>query len=675
MTVDHPAAGGPRFGFVEWFRPGEYDRTEQVLPEIVASGATYLRTHLSWAEYLAPGGPDWFDWLLPKLGRDLQVLPCIHYTPPSISRTGKTSGAPRRLRDYADFVDHVLTRYGRHFDHVELWNEPNNLLDWDWRADPDFSLFCEMIGSAAHWARERGWKVVLGGPSPFDPLWVDLMGQRGILDVVSAVGLHGFPGTWDSEVGTWGGWDLHVGEMRQIVERYNRDIEVWITETGYSTWRKDEVEQVRRFVSALSTSADRVYWYSWRDVPHDVPVQEGFWFDARHYHLGAVDARGNRKLLARLLHDGGIGKAQEICALARPALSRHVSPIVVTGGSGFIGSNLAASFLSDGEEVVVLDNLSRPGVEQNLQWLKDCFGERVHACVADTRDGPSIEPVLADARAVFHLAAQTAVTTSLADPVEDFEVNARATLNVLEGVRRAGTDIPVIFASTNKVYGSLDDLEMIELEDRYMPAAKSVRRFGIGENRKLDFCTPYGCSKGVADQYVLDYASSFGIPSAVMRMSCIYGPRQFGTEDQGWVAHFLIRALAGESITVFGNGKQVRDILHVDDAVAAYRAVYRSMKPGQAVRYNLGGGVGNAVSLRMVLARIAELLGRKPVVEHEGWRCGDQEYFVADTRRLTRATGWRPSIGWHEGLETLCTWLIENRGIAQADEGSKAATG
>lgn len=655
--------GEKDFGFVEWFRPGEYERTEQILPELQASGARYLRTHLSWAEYLAEGGPEWFDWLLPQLGERFELLPCIHYTPPSISRNGKTSGAPKRLQDYADFVDHVLTRYGRHFREVELWNEPNNLLDWDWRQDQDFQLFCEMVGAAAYWAQKRGWKAVLGGPSPFDPYWVDLMGQRGLLDVVSAVGFHGFPGTWDSEEGSWGGWELHIGELREIVDRYNRNAEIWITETGYSTWRNDEVEQARRFIEALDVPAERMYWYSWRDVPHDVAVQEGHWFDARHYHLGAVDNMGNAKLLARLLQDGGVGRVREVTNIPAPARIGRAAPILITGGSGFIGSNLADSYLADGHDVIILDNISRPGVDQNLHWLTERHKDRVHPFLADIRDMHAIQPALRDAKAVFHLAAQTAVTTSLEQPFDDFEVNARGTLNILEGVRRAGRNAPVIFASTNKVYGALGDLEMIELEDRYVPVSKSVHRHGISEARPLEFCTPYGCSKGVADQYVLDYAKTFGVQSAVLRMSCVYGPRQFGTEDQGWVAHFLIRALAGEEITIFGDGKQVRDVLHVHDAVAAYRGAAENIGRVSGKAFNLGGGPANAVSLQMVLHEIGSITGQEPQVRREPWRPGDQHYFVSDTRLLQKELRWQSEITWREGIRDLAQWLCDTRGF------------
>ncbi|GHC72378.1 NAD-dependent epimerase/dehydratase family protein [Limoniibacter endophyticus] len=654
------------FGFVEWFRPGEYERTEELLPGLLKSGANYLRTHVSWAEYHAEGGQEWFDWIIPRIGAEIDLLPCLHYTPPSLSRNGKTSGAPYVLKDYADFVDHILTRYGQYFRHVELWNEPNNLLDWDWRADPDYQLFCEMVGGAAYWAKERGFKPVLGGPCPFDPLWLDLMGERGVLGVVDAVGFHGFPGTWDSEQASWSGWDMHLGEMRRVIDRFNPEAQIWITETGYSTWRNDEVEQVRRFINALNVKADRVYWYSWRDVPPDVAVQEGLWFDPRHYHLGATTHDGQPKLLARLLMEGGIERLEQVTRLAAPAISSGAKPVIITGGAGFIGSNLADSLLSDGKDVIILDNLGRTGVDQNLSWLIERHGTKISPALADVRDLRGIEDYFTDAKAVFHLAAQTAVTTSLINPIDDFEANARGTLNVLEAVRKAGGEAPIVFASTNKVYGALDDLTMEEMADCYAPVDERIRQHGIDETRPLDFCTPYGCSKGVADQYVLDYAKSFGLRAAVLRMSCIYGPRQFGTEDQGWVAHFLIRALAGEPISIYGNGKQVRDILHVNDAVKAYRAVLDNMDSVSGHAFNLGGGPENAVSLNAVLQCIESLSINRVRTSHDAWRAGDQFYFVANTSKLRNALDWQPTIGWQNGIRDLACWLAENRAACRA---------
>lgn len=337
------------------------------------------------------------------------------------------------------------------------------------------------------------------------------------------------------------------------------------------------------------------------------------------------------------------------------------APIAVIGGCGFIGCNLADSYLASGDDVVVIDNLSRPGVEQNLAWLKERHGGKLGVAIADIRDMQAIAPAVAGAKAVFHFAAQTAVTTSLSDPIDDFEVNARGTLNVLEAVRRGGSAVPVIFASTNKIYGSLDDVAMTDVGGRHMPADLSLGRFGVSEARPLDFCTPYGCSKGVADQYVLDYAKSYGIPTAVLRMSCIYGPRQFGTEDQGWVAHFLIRALAGAPITIFGDGKQVRDVLHVSDAVAAYRGVLAAIDRLAGQAFNLGGGPDNAISLNMLIEEIAAITGRAVEVRHAEPRTGDQPYFVADTRRIQEAVGWSARIGWREGVCDLAAWLAGKR--------------
>ncbi len=657
-------------GVVEWFRPGEYDRVEEVLDEMARAGVVRLRTHVSWAEYLTPGGPEWFDWLIPRLSQRLELLPCIHYTPPSLSRTGRTSGPPQVLKDYADFIDMLLTRQGRHFEHVELWNEPNNLLDWDWRVDTDFQMFCEMVGGAAYWIRERGWKPVLGGPCPFDPYWLDLMGQRGLLPLMHAVGLHGFPGTWDSEEANWGGWDLHLGEMRAILSKWNDEAEVWITETGYSTWTNDQMEQARRFARAYDAPAERMYWYGWRDLPADVSVQEGLWFDARHYHLGAVEAGGQPKLLARLLTDGGIDRVRQVTRLAAPALGKMSRPVLITGGAGFIGSNLADGYLRDGRDVVVMDNLSRKGVEENLEWLRGNHGDRVHPAPVDLRDARTVSQTVREIRpeVVFHFAAQTAVTTSLADPVDDFEVNARGTLNLLEAIRATGRPVPVLYSSTNKVFGALEDLKIDENSDGCAPQDPAIRENGVGDNRPLSFCTPYGCSKGVADQYVLDYAHSYGLPAAVLRMSCVYGPRQFGTEDQGWVAHFLIRALKGDPITIYGTGRQVRDVLEVSDAVAAYKAVMGRIRTLSGHAFNLGGGPRNAVSLLDVVSEIERLVEREVQIDFGERRAGDQPWFVADTRGLAAATGWHAKIGWRDGLANLAHWLAEHR-VPQARQG------
>ncbi len=345
-------------------------------------------------------------------------------------------------------------------------------------------------------------------------------------------------------------------------------------------------------------------------------------------------------------------------------LSPYVStrrPILVTGGAGFIGSNLADRLASEGHDVIILDALVRPGVEINLEWLKRTHGRRITAIVADIRSADAVNEALRDAAAVFHFASQVAVTTSLLDPVSDFDVNARATLLILDEIRRKSRTIPLLFASTNKVYGNLSDLPLRRVARQYQPDDPLLRQHGIGEDRRLDFHTPYGCSKGAADQYVLDYARSYGIPAVVMRMSCIYGPRQMGTEDQGWVAHFALKALADETITIYGDGCQVRDILDVSDAVEAYMRAWRRIGDVKGAAFNLGGGPANAVSLLQVIRHIERLAGRAAHLVFRDWRAGDQRYYVSDTRRIRSALGFGVSTPWLRGVANLVAWFDRER--------------
>ena len=337
-------------------------------------------------------------------------------------------------------------------------------------------------------------------------------------------------------------------------------------------------------------------------------------------------------------------------------------PIVVTGGAGFIGSNLVDRLAGLGHEVVVLDALGRPGVERNLAWLRERHPRTVRPVIADIRDRDAVDQAIDGAGAIFHLAAQVAVTTSLLDPVEDFEINVGGAINVLEAAKRGRA--PVIFASTNKVYGDLGNVSLALLDGAYQPEEASLLRRGVGEDRPLDFHTPYGCSKGAADQYVLDYARSFDLPTCVLRMSCIYGPRQMGTEDQGWVAHFLIRALAGEPITLYGDGRQVRDVLFVDDAVDAYIAALERIEDVKGQAFNLGGGPDNAISLLTLIEHIEGLTGRPVDTRFEPWRPGDQRYYVSDVRKARQALGLSAPLGWRDGVARLAGWLEAERGAA-----------
>lgn len=346
-------------------------------------------------------------------------------------------------------------------------------------------------------------------------------------------------------------------------------------------------------------------------------------------------------------------------------------PILVTGGCGFIGCNIVDALASRGETVRVLDALIRNGTRENAQWLQARHRERVTIEVADVRDRDAVDKAVEGSAGVLHLAAQVAVTTSLADPIDDFEINARGTLNVLEAVRLRNPSASVLFASTNKVYGRLltdDDVAMTD--ERYEPRPAALAN-GVSEGAPLDLYSPYGCSKGAADQYVHDYARVFGLKTAVLRMSCIYGPRQFGTEDQGWLAHFVLQAMNGAPITIFGDGCQVRDALHVKDAVAAWLTVYDKIEAASGRVFNLGGGPQNTLSLRELLARIATMRGERPLTIYSAWRPGDQPWYVSDTRLLSEVVGWKATIGLDEGLQSLSAWLEERFGQSARAEGQR----
>ena len=339
-------------------------------------------------------------------------------------------------------------------------------------------------------------------------------------------------------------------------------------------------------------------------------------------------------------------------------LARTGSYALITGGAGFLGANLADRLASAGERVLVFDSLARANVGHNLAWLQQRHGERIGVRIAEVRDGEAVRQATRRASVVFHLAAQVAVTSSIEDPVADFEVNARGTLNVLEAP-------PVIFASTNKVYGKLFAAEQLRRgARRYEPGAAVPR--AVDETRSLELFSPYGCSKGAADQYVLDYARVYGLPTVVFRMSCLYGPRQFGTEDQGWVAHFLICALAGRPITIYGDGRQVRDLLFVDDAIEAYLLARERIDEVGGEAFNLGGGPDNACSLLELIDHFARLGIASPPIAFAPWRPGDQFYYVSDTARFERLTGWRAKTSIADGLDRLHRWLVAG-GLAQPE--------
>lgn len=343
--------------------------------------------------------------------------------------------------------------------------------------------------------------------------------------------------------------------------------------------------------------------------------------------------------------------------------------VLITGGAGFIGANATRRFARGGHRVAVLDDLSRKGSPENLEWLRGECDFEFHR--ADVRDADRVEEIVGALRpdVVLHLAGQVAVTTSVTDPRTDFEINALGTFNVLEALRKASPESILLNASTNKVYGKLENLEVELREGRWAFAGKPE---GVAEDQPLDFHSPYGCSKGVADQYVIDYGRIYGLRTLTFRQSCIYGTRQMGVEDQGWVAWFTIASVLGKPVSIYGDGRQIRDLLWIDDLLELYEVGIAAAERGVGGAFNAGGGAANTLSLVELLAHLERLNGRPLDVRFDAWRPGDQRAFVCDTAKAARALGWRPRTSVAQGLERLHGWVVGERRLFEQYFGAAA---
>ena len=336
--------------------------------------------------------------------------------------------------------------------------------------------------------------------------------------------------------------------------------------------------------------------------------------------------------------------------------------ILITGGAGFIGINLAARQLADGKTVTIFDNFSRRGTDLNAEWLQRSHStSRLRVVRADIRsDRDVLQNEVAQADVVYHLAAQVAVTLSVTDPRHDFDVNALGTFNVLDAARRCSTPPIVVYASTNKVYGKMADVAIQRRGDRYdyrdLPD-------GIDEGRPLEFYSPYGCSKGAGDQYMMDFERIYGVPTVVFRQSCIYGRHQFGIEDQGWLAWFAICALRHQPVTIFGDGMQVRDTLYIDDLNEAYELAVQNIDQTRGRAYNIGGGPSNTLSLLELLSLFRDEFQLPIASSHGDWRPGDQLVYISDIRRATADFGWAPRTSPRQGVEQMIRWLRDNRAL------------
>jgi len=333
---------------------------------------------------------------------------------------------------------------------------------------------------------------------------------------------------------------------------------------------------------------------------------------------------------------------------------------LITGGAGFIGSNYVSRLLQRGEKVIIYDNLSRGGARINLQWLQSTYGKEAFEFITgDVRDAAVIRNAAIRADVIVHLAAQVAVTTSVTEPREDFEINALGTFNVLEAGRASGRNPVVLYTSTNKVYGGMEGVRVVEEATRYRYQDFPL---GISETQPLDFHSPYGCSKGCGDQYVRDYQRIYGLPTVVFRQSCIYGPRQFGIEDQGWLAWFAIAALTGKPITIYGDGKQVRDVLFIEDLLDGYDAALERIDKVSGQVFNIGGGPDKVISVWNEFGPMLEqMIGHPVPVGWSDWRPGDQRIYVSDIRKARLELDWEPKVSPAEGLQHMFEWVKINR--------------
>ncbi len=666
-------------GLTEYFRPGEQARVRRALDDMAALGVTRLRTALSWAQWHAPGGPQWYDWLLPRLAARVEVLPMVHYTPPSLGVAPKSSAPPRRPRDYADFIDTVITRYGRYFDYLELWNEPNNVNDWDYLHDPDWAIFCDMVGAAAYWAQKRGKKTVLPGTCPTDSAWIDLMGRRGVLACIDVVGLHAFPGTWDFDGRSW---DQILVEVRAVLERHGLSRDIWITETGYSTWRHDDINQARRLLAALDAlgqGVGRVYWYSLHDLSPELPSQEGFHEDERHYHTGLCRHDGAQKLLFRLLAQGGPAQVEHACGLCRPwaeptppapplllsarparsdipiaAAAPGSGPALVLGAGGSLGAALARRLLAQGRCVAGLDNLSRPDSEARLQALAQDFGQHFYPHLADVRDRYALRRALAGVDTVFALVGVDHLPRP-ADPARDCDTLIRGSLLLLEELRGLARPPLLIYASTFRVYQSLPREALVREPTRFAPRDPNLRAHGIPESHPLDLSSLTACHHAAAEGYVLTYAKAHGLAAAVLRLGRVLTPG----ETPG--LHPATLDGAGPEA-----GRVVRDYLALPDCLKAFRAAEALGRSLAGRALNVGGGPANAASLLELAAMAA--MPRPDALQFDPAdpaALPGPAYYVSDHRLFTRLTGWRPH-------PTLAQGTAVSAGEGDADQRSLA---
>lgn len=615
-------------GMSGWFPLGAYTAAEQFFDEGRTLRADYLRLAITAAQWDSEEGRIWVRWLAKNAARSFELTIALYRQGPTMAPALPPAHA-RETAAYRRVVQELSGELAARCEWLEL-ADPLGPSAW-----PDTS---SASGALLNDLRLPGrLRLCLGG-LPLDPVWVNSARTNGLLRSAAALAFC----QWSPDQ------DLS-SMLTAVVEAacVDRVLPVWLTPERLPARAVEEGRLgacVGDCVELMESAAERFY-FPLRPAPTP-PCQ-----------LESGLAMGGEALAARLLRENGQGlrAMHERLEAGRHGVAAESD--LVIGGAGFVGCNMAARLAAAGRNVLVLDNLSRAGTEHNLSWLSQRFPRQIRILIADIRDEEAVCYAVERARRVFHFAAQVAVTTSLTYPQHDHQVNATGTLNVLEALRRRREPPPLLFTSTNKVYGELSDIALELTPLGYQPVDPVIRAKGVDESRPLSLCSPYGCSKGAADQYVLDYARSYGLPVVVFRMSCIYGPRQFGNEDQGWVAHFVRQTLAGEGARIYGDGHQTRDVLFIDDLVeAALRALERLPATAGEV-FNVGGGVGQAVSLNGLLQLLGRLHGTTPEIHIEDWRPSDQRYYVSDSGKLSRTTGWRPQLSVEQGVHRLYDWM------------------
>lgn len=621
---------GAELGLLEWFVVNEHERVERVLADMNRLGVAHLRTGVSWADWHTDEGQAWYRWLLPRLARDVQVLPCVLYTPPSMGLIAATSSPPRETKPYADFLDLLISDFGEHFEWVELWNEPNNLSEWNWTLDPGWRIFSKMIIGAGYWARHRGKKVILGGASPIDPAWFDVMCRRGVIEHVDAVGIHGFPGTWEA---TWQGWPFHVQRVRDTLEARGHQRPIWITETGFSTWRHDELRQIEHYLNTINAPVQRVYWYAMDDLDPDRATVDGFHSDEREYHFGMKRHDGSEKLLFRLRAESGDDERIRHVGSLNSSVSKEAladADALIIGGAGFIGSQLAKRLLLDGQRVRILDNLSSPGVEHSIIQFTAEFGSKVQVDFADVRNRAAIKRTVRGAKCVYHLAGCACDGPS---PTAAFEVRARGTLNLLEALREMPDPPPLIYAAREAHSESTNP--------------------------------PHDCAMRYAEQLVRAYAHSYGLKAVALRMGCIYGPRPRELQDRCPVTGLMIAALQGKQLPLDDDEAHVLNLLYIDDLVAALLAARKRIELLSGGAFDIHGARAGSLCREDLSQHIETVLGQRAEVRHRTSVSAAKVHRAAHADSFEATTGWSPAIELSEGLQRLYDSITQERSTGQ----------